>query len=180
MTDSFTHGKSENMFGLFDTDHNGLITQEDFRQRADAIIQQFPQADPQKAQAVRRQYDGWWQELADAADSDHDGRITRDEFAAVLDGATVKDVVGTIGREVAEFALADSDDDGYINQQEIVPLLKAYGLKPNQAGTVMEILDKDHDGRISSQEYASMQRECYVSGDHKAPGVAVYEALSGA
>ncbi|MEE1751931.1 EF-hand domain-containing protein [Streptomyces sp. SP18CS02] len=178
MTVSPLQDRSQSMFDLYDTDGNGRITLEDFQQRAARIVDQFPQAAPHKAQAVRQQYAELWQELAEAADSDGDGQVTREEFVAVLDAATTENVAASVGHDMAEFNLADADDDGYIGQQEIVSLLKAYGVSAQGAEAVLAIVDTDGDGRISGQEFAALQRECYVATDPNAPGSEVFSRLS--
>lgn len=174
---NFIQDKPALMFRLFDTDKDGAITVADFHQRADQIIRQFPGADPGKTTMVRDQYDHLWHELAGAADTDGDGRISQKEFEAVMTGASPQQAAGVLGDRLGEFVLADQNDDGYLDREEITQLLKGYGVAPHQVDSVMKILDKDGDGRISHQEYRSMLAEAYVAEDPHAPGVAIFEQI---
>ncbi|MFF7251139.1 EF-hand domain-containing protein [Embleya sp. NPDC008237] len=175
---AFIQEKPRHMFALFDVDGNGVVTADDFRERADRIVEQFPDADPQKVQAVRRQYADLWQELAEAADADGDGKVTESEFTAVLESASPQAAAATIGRHMAEFTLADTNGDGHLDRREIVPLLKGYGVQASRVDTVMSVLDKDGDGRISGDEYAAMLRDVYVGTEPSAPGVDLFGRLS--
>ncbi|MFE2873191.1 EF-hand domain-containing protein, partial [Embleya sp. NPDC059259] len=172
MQSTLIDDKPRHMFALFDTDRNGVITAEDFQQHAERIVGQFPDADPQKIQEVRRQYAELWKELAEAADADRNGQVDEAEFAVLLQGSNQKEAARTVGRRMAEFTLADTNGDGYLDRQEIIPLLKGYGVQGSRVDTVMEILDKDGDGRISSEEYAVMLRDVYMGTDPSSPGVA--------
>ncbi|NUP32422.1 MAG: hypothetical protein HOU01_11965 [Streptomycetaceae bacterium] len=177
---NFIQDKPALMFRLFDTDKDGAITVADFHQRADQIIRQFPGADAEKTNLVRDQYDRLWNELSDAADTDGDGRITEKEFAAVMVSATPQQASAMLGDRLGEFVLADQNGDGYLDRQEITQLLKGYGVEPRQVDTVMQILDRDGDGRISMPEYRSMLAEAYVAEDPSAPGVAIFEQIHSA
>lgn len=177
---NFIQDKPALMFRLFDTDKDGAITMADFHQRADQIIRQFPGADPGKTNLVRGQYEHLWNELAEAADTDGDGRISQKEFEAVMVGASPQQAASVLGNRLGEFILADQNGDGYLDRQEITQLLKGYGVEPHQVDNVMQILDRDGDGRISHDEYRSMLAEAYVAEDPQAPGVAVFEQIHNA
>ena len=168
--------KSRNIFDLYDTDGDGVITWEDFSQRANRIVSQFGQAAPKKAQAVKEQYAHLWEELAAEADTDQDGQVTKEEFAAVL-AAADPDAAAAATGDLAEFSLADTDDDGYLNLQETTRLLQGYGISASQADQLAAAVDKDGDGRISHQDYQSTLHEFYTTTDPDSAVVGLYARI---
>jgi Ca2+-binding EF-hand superfamily protein len=177
MAASVIEAKSRSVFELFDTDQDGLITQDDFIKRANQVIGQFP--DGPSVKSVLDQYTRAWRELAAAADTDQDGQVTRQEFAQVLATADPQGVARAIGGSMAEFSLADGDGDGYVDGTEFARLLRGYDVSPSEASTIFGQLDTDGDGRISRQEYWDAMEEFFAGDDPGSPIVALYARLSG-
>lgn len=178
MVANIIKAKSQNMFDLYDADGDGVITVNDFQHLADQFVSQFRDAEPGKIQAVRDQYTRLWEELAQEADTDKDGQVTRQEFASVLSGATAKSFDATVGGQMAEFEPADTDGDGYLDRQELTRLMKGYGVEAAEVGPIMTILDKNGDGRISRQEYYKAVRDFYTGTDAKSPVATAFATIS--
>jgi Ca2+-binding EF-hand superfamily protein len=167
MATNIVDAKAKSVFALFDTNGDGSITQDDFVQRANQIRDAFPN---NKGNVdVVGQYKNAWSELASVADANHDGKVTREEFDAVLATAGQGSVARALGGGLAEFSLADGDGDGYITRSEFATLLQAYNQSEQDAGAIFDELDRDGDGRVSRQEYTGALEEFFIGSDPSSP-----------
>ncbi|MFJ8086268.1 EF-hand domain-containing protein [Streptomyces sp. NPDC096205] len=125
MDNNFFQCKTGMHFDSFDVD--GVITREDFEQLAQRFLTGI--GFTRESSQGRSILDGagqFWDNLAQAADGDQDGRITRQEFSkAVTDGP-----------------LGSPDDF-------------AKAVRP-WAEAVVQAADVDGDGRLSTEEYRRM------------------------
>jgi len=80
-------------------------------------------------------------------DTDHDDKVSSQEFAAAI-GESDED--GSDTSEVSQFAGADSDGSGFLEEEEMQKLLSQIGMQ----GFDWKIMDTDHDGKISESEFA--------------------------
>ncbi|GAB2798648.1 calcium binding protein CalD [Streptomyces chlorus] len=162
--------KARGWFDMADADKNGVITVDDFSLMADRIVREFPHADPKKIAAVKEAFADDWRRLAERADTNMDGQITREEFEAAVKAATPDDYSKATKRQVAEFEIADVDGDGVLSHHELARLLKAEGLDETSAFSVAAILDTDGDGVISKEEWEAASRK-YFTGDDPFAGL---------
>ncbi|MGA4840994.1 EF-hand domain-containing protein [Streptomyces sp. G45] len=157
--------RSEFWFAKLDRDGDGSITAEDFTQLSDHITSSFPQADPEKVQAVKQAYASLWDDLAAAADSDNDGRVTQDEFRASLENTPRVGFERAAKRAALEFSLADADGDGYLDTHEFTKMIQLYGHTGDVPQQVLSLIDTDNDGRVSIDEWQKAVLEHLVGRD---------------
>jgi hypothetical protein len=118
----------------------------------------------------------WWDELRRDLDIDNDGQVTMAEFAAVYKGDRgdpqeyVSKHVGPVARAVAE--MLDTDNDGYIVQDEYLTLLAAI-TDPQTALAGFRQLDTDGDGRVSVAELQAGIQQVVLSNDPSEPGTSM-------
>ena len=94
--------------------------------------------------------------MFDRADLNHDGVVTRAEFAA---------------SRTARFQALDRNHDGYLTREDVPPM--AVLLRPD-AAKMMDALapfDTDHDGRISLAEFVAGSMRLFDQADANHNGV---------
>ncbi|MFJ8695005.1 EF-hand domain-containing protein [Streptomyces roseolilacinus] len=171
--------KSQRVFDAIDEDSNGVISADDFERIAERLVQAFDESSPAAAK-VHNTYSKCWQRLAELADSDSDGQVTRQEFEKVFAGARQNDFMRAIDEALeAEFALADTDGDGVLDRDEVSRMLHAYGVSQPDLKQAVRGLDQDGDGRVSREEYRSAMREYYLSDDADAPSTPIFGRIRG-
>ncbi|MFI7383373.1 EF-hand domain-containing protein [Streptomyces sp. NPDC049813] len=143
-------------FAGFDQDGNGYIDREDFYVAAKALLAEFSTtARCDKGQALFAGAEAFWQGMAGIADVDGDQRVTRGEFVtgAVKRLRDSPERFAEIARPFLRGALAVAGaDDAGIGAPEARRVLKALGVEDGLAGTAVDALDADGDGRISEEE----------------------------
>lgn len=170
----------ERTFNHLDHDGDGAITSADFEQAARAVAQGF-ELDPSsdKARKLKEGYARAWQLLRQQADVDADGRITLEEFGqATRNLASDRSFADNIAAvSEAEFAAADSDNDGELSRAEFSRLIRAFGHVEGDIDQAFARLDKDGDGRVTRAEYTAAWQECLATGDPNAVGGQVLAQL---
>jgi Ca2+-binding EF-hand superfamily protein len=104
----------------------------------------------------------------DAADANHDGKLSRDEWSDFLvnevfnsrdanhDGKlTEEEWTGGDPKRLADFKKRDLNHDGVVTKEEAI----AYGRKHGTANKLFDEADKNHDGYLSREEV----KEYYAS-----------------
>ncbi len=171
--------KSHRVFDAIDEDGNGVIAADDFERIAERLIRSFDETSPAAAK-VRSTYTKCWQRLAELADSDGDGQVTRQEFETVFAGAQQNRFMQVIDEALdAEFDLADTDGDGGLDRDEVARMLTAYGVPQSELNQAIAGLDQDGDGRVSRAEYRTAMREYYLSDDPAAPSTPIFGRVRG-
>ncbi|MCX2928074.1 EF-hand domain-containing protein [Streptomyces sp. NEAU-W12] len=171
--------KSHRVFDAIDEDGNGVIAADDFERIAERLIRSFDEASP-AASKVRSTYTKCWQRLAELADSDGDGQVTKQEFETAFAGARQNKFMQVIDQALdAEFDLADTDGDGVLNRDEIGRMLSAYGVPQPELDQAVAGLDQDGDGQVSRSEYRTAMREYYLSDDPAAPSAPIFGRIRG-
>ncbi|SHF81842.1 EF-hand domain-containing protein [Streptoalloteichus hindustanus] len=161
------------LFDQIDTDSDGAIVRSDLEQMANSLAHTFGQtASTPKARDVRDHYSRTWELLCEDLGVDAGGEIAREEFGEAMANLSTQDGFLAHVRAVAaaEFALADPDDDGVLAKEDFVRLIEAFGPSGEDAKAAFTRLDRDGDGRIRREEYASARQEYLTSGDPDAPG----------
>jgi Ca2+-binding EF-hand superfamily protein len=162
--------KLARMFALYDRDGDGLIEQADYERVADGFARTTgTPAGTEKYETLRTTYLGFWAQLAQAADHDHDGRVTLDEYASTYSR------IGAMGPAIIAIAdtiirLTDRDGDGKISREEFSANLQAYDVSAADAGAAFGHLDRDGDGYLVREELLEDVEEFYTSDDPAAPG----------
>jgi hypothetical protein len=164
------------VFNRLDANGNGVVTKADFDAIAQQICAQFGiTADSEAGQSIGESFQSWWEQLRRDLDTDHDDRITLEEFAsAYKDGDPAEYFAEKLGRTAATVAEAvDSDDDGFITKDEYVSLLSVAITDQQAILAGFHQLDTDGDGRISRAEFEAGVAAVMLSDDPATPGTAM-------
>ena len=84
------------------------------------------------------------------ADTNHDGRISRDEFLA--------------GRE-ARFARVDRNGDGFISDDDLPPFVRSHAGMMQKAHALEQAADLDGDDRVSRAEFQQAGERLFATAD---------------
>ena len=140
--------KIEIRFKRFDTDGNGVLTEDDYVGLAQRLVDALRRRRRlPKGQAVIDGYRGLWAAHARDMDTDQDGQITCEEFHLAI----ARNVVGRNGVEEtvvplmrAVLELCDEDGSATLDQAEFARLMGAFGVPRGRLG---RDLRQDRPGR---------------------------------
>ncbi|MFE7117157.1 EF-hand domain-containing protein [Streptomyces sp. NPDC057654] len=173
MTEDVKAQKFSTLFRWFDRNGDGQLTHDDLQTMTELFAGLAREGDEENAAAMRAAFGTWWQLLLTHGDSDGNGRISVEEFIAVME-ANVTDP-----RHFEEAVLAivdalmralDINQDGVLSQAEYVRMYDVLGIPPVHSEAAFRLLDQDGDGSLSHAEFRSAITEFYLSDDPKAPG----------
>lgn len=106
--------------------------------------------------------DAW----TDAIDSNDDGLVGFDEFAASFAGEAAEAGVGSL-TAVARFNVADKNDDKWLSEVEVTryrnPLWEGGSMGRWAVSTYLLELDSDENGVLSQEEYVSVGHGAFVN-----------------
>ncbi|RJQ69456.1 calcium-binding protein [Pseudonocardiaceae bacterium YIM PH 21723] len=174
-TTTLLEKKLHRRFDTWDIDGNGYLEVVDFIERARLVAAAagvpFDSADHRD---LHRRFLALWRLLAEFADADQDGRITRAEFCTaftslVTRGAAEFDHVYRPLIQGSVDAL-DTDGDGRLNRTEWRRWYVAFLRLPlHLAETVFQALDRDSDGYLTVAEILYAVRDYYFNDDADSP-----------
>ncbi|WP_328876837.1 EF-hand domain-containing protein [Streptomyces sp. NBC_00299] len=155
-------------FDTLDVTGDDHIDQDDFRVRVDRLRTLRPDMDEKLACELRDTFDAWWEIIRRAADSDGDGRVTREEFTAAIDAGLEEDPayidqMVRVAQAVAD--AADRDGDGMLDRSELDLIYKAFDVDVDFSEETFRRLDRDGDGLFSTTEWAQTVRDMFSSTD---------------
>ena len=156
------------------------LTRECFTNHTRALAGLRGQApDSPAVAALEDELGSTWDQLAAIADTDHDGRISRDEWRAAAQGITAsleEALAAGVPWPFEEwvdllYRVIDADDDGRITQQEYGDWLAALDLA---ADTDIEAafrgFDKNEDGFLSVEEFRESYHQFWTEFVPTVPG----------
>lgn len=173
MSDSTKTRKFTVLFGWFDQNQDGYLSQDDFQQMA-GLFTSLPGGDaPENAKALQEAFEMWWNLLLTSGDVNADGRIGQDEFITVMKASVT--APENFERAVIRIAdafmrIVDTNDDGSLDFDEYVRMYDGLGIDPTHSSDAFHRLDRDGDGKISHEEFRAAITEFYLSDDEDAPG----------
>ncbi|AJF65993.1 EF-hand domain-containing protein [Streptomyces vietnamensis] len=166
--------KYQRVFQHLDADGNGYIEQSDFASFVDRLAKEYklPKKD-QKVRAITAAFDMLWNELVRHADTNHDNRISEEEYIASV-RLTVDDTTrfnATDALANALFDIMDVNGDGQISKDEFIRLQQnVWGISAPDAIDTFIALDTDGDGGLSRQECVKGCRQYFNSNSLDEPG----------
>ncbi|WP_219470689.1 EF-hand domain-containing protein [Nonomuraea rhizosphaerae] len=155
-------------FELLDANGDGRLQADDFRLLVDRVADALTvDGESAKVRALAHGCRVYWDGLAGTADSDRDNTVTFDEYVAALPDA---DHFDSYGRPYARAlaALADRDDDGYIEQGDFLATMTAIGFSRSRAVELFAALSRDD--RVATAVWETAIRDYYVNASADIPG----------
>ncbi|MCX5205672.1 EF-hand domain-containing protein [Streptomyces sp. NBC_00237] len=174
--------KYDLIFDRLDADGSGVLEFADCERMGEEVIRSgHVPADSAKATALFSAYREGWDRLVAAADADGDGRITREEFrAAMTDTLGRREQVVSGCRAVldAEFSAIDKDDDGLVPVADFQRYLEALGSSPEEAAATCSLMDANHDGQVSRNEFHAGWEQYLLSDELSEAGSSFLGSLA--
>lgn len=166
--------KVSQVFPAMDANGDGLLEQSDF----EALTARWTanrglaadSADRIRLTAIMM---GWWDTLLAASDLDRDNKVTLDEVLHVVDQlpSQLNAVTATAS---TMFDAIDENGDGAISAAEYRQLVETWNGKPVDTDEVFPLLDSDHDGSLSREEFIELWAEFWAGDNPEAPGTFVF------
>jgi juvenile hormone diol kinase len=173
MLTEFQKRKIANLFAIHDLNHDGALERSDYVEYVTRISAESGLGPGSaKYEELLSRFLGFWDMLRQAADQNHDNRVTKREwfalFEQLLASPAAVDKMRPIGEAV--FAMLDRNGDGNITLDEYKWLYSSGALDPRLAADSFKRLDTDRDGRITPSELSMRLFEFFMSDDPNAPG----------
>ncbi|MFC5834560.1 EF-hand domain-containing protein [Nonomuraea insulae] len=155
-------------FSLLDAAKTGHLRPEDFDRLAERVSNALGvEHDSDKARALVDGCRTYWKGLADTSGSEQDSVVTFEQFAAAAPDADHFDVYGQPYAN-ALAALADRDDDGFIEPADFLACLTAIGFGLPQVKQLFARLSRN--GRIATGDWQTAIKDYYVNASADTPG----------
>ncbi len=179
---AFQKQKLARMFEVLDADGDGYIASLDYTRRVEAVacVEAWADDAPEYDRNLRFAQLSW-DALAESADADGDGRVSRAEFMRwaeiFLDD---RDAVRAYARGDVQllFDTVDTDGDGRITEDEYRRFLEICGVDTSAAHAFFAYADLDENGRIGRDEMSHAFEEFLLSTDPKAAGNFLFGPLA--
>jgi Ca2+-binding EF-hand superfamily protein len=167
MASDFQHDKVARVFASMDTDGDGYLTEGDFRALTSRWITLRGGGDQTRLTEVMM---GWWGTLRDAAGT---GQVAIGDVLAVVDELTRMPEAVT-GTAEAMFEAVDENSDGRISPAEYHQLIEAWNGHDSDTAEAFALLDLNHDGYLSREEFTEHWTEFWAGDNPAAPGSWVF------
>jgi Ca2+-binding EF-hand superfamily protein len=149
------------VFTLFDADGNGVLEADDFDLMSSRVAAAVPGADEARKQAMQAGFTRYWNTLAGELDSNHDGRITYDEYQACV--LSPERFSGAIDEFAAGFAgLGDLDGSGTVTRAVFTGMLRGVGFDLPNIQALFEALGPDDADRVRVDVWETEIRNFYA------------------
>jgi Ca2+-binding EF-hand superfamily protein len=151
------------IFTMFDVDNSGDLRSNDFELMANNAVGAVPDADDAAKNRVLVGFNKYWTTLAAVLDTNQNGRITFDEYAAAVLSPERFDVART---ELAESlaALGDPDGDGFIDRPVFVALITAMGFELPEVHAIFDAFEPTDSDQIRAGVLVAGIKEYYRTG----------------
>ncbi|MGW4795769.1 EF-hand domain-containing protein [Nonomuraea sp. NPDC004297] len=155
-------------FALLDVTGDGQLRAEDFDRLAERVINALGMdRNSDKAHALVTGCRTYWQGLAGATDEEQGGAVTFDAYSATTPDSDHFDVYGQPYAR-ALVALADRNDDGYVEPADFLACMSAIGFDLQRVKELFNILSRK--GRIATGDWQKAIKDYYVNDSPDVPG----------
>ncbi|GAU70643.1 hypothetical protein SSP35_21_00370 [Streptomyces sp. NBRC 110611] len=165
----------ELVFSLFDADGNGVLESKDFELMGERVIAAVPDAGDDAKSRMFDAFRGYWETLVRELDANSDGRISPEEFTAiVLDPQRFDATVDEFADALA--AMGDPDGDGFVERSHFTALMTAIGFQRPNIDALFDAFEPVDGDRIPVITWADGIRDYYrpekagIPGDHLTTG----------
>jgi Ca2+-binding EF-hand superfamily protein len=168
------------LFNAYDANRDGYIAGEDMSAYAHKLAATRGYApDAPAMKDLLDELESEWQMVATAADTDHDGRVNRDEFVGFAEAmrATLQYAVNANAPWPLDpwvnrlHKVLDSDGDGRITLEEYRECMTAVGIAGEMdVEGAFNGFDKSEDGYLSRDEFAEVSRQFWLDANPDTPG----------
>ncbi|MET9535530.1 EF-hand domain-containing protein [Streptomyces sp. NPDC006649] len=135
------------VFTLFDADGSGVLESDDFNLMSSRVATALPGADTARKQAMRAAFTRYWTTLAGELDTNHDGRITYDEYQACV--LSPERFSGAIDEFAAGFArFGDVDGSGTVTRQVFTGMMRGVGFDLPNIHALFDAFEPDDADRV--------------------------------
>ncbi|MFE7528363.1 EF-hand domain-containing protein [Kitasatospora sp. NPDC057542] len=164
-------------FDILDITHDGFISEDDFQTLARNVRGLRDDLDPKTAAKIDKAFADWWKHFQRVADSDGDGKVTREEFLAAIEHGMDQDrdyvdQMVIVPRII--FQTADTDGTGELTHAQMARVYKAIGINAKFSKEMFDRIDLDGNGRISLDEFLQTARDVYLNNDPNAASAVAY------
>lgn len=179
MQNSAFQSRIERLFKMYDANHDGSWTLQDFTDHVDklAVLRGQP-PDAPAYQALRQTLEAWWEQMR-AVDNDNDGRLSQAEVYAFADGlismaqqAVASDAPWPLTPWIDSlYGVIDANSDQRITLQEYRDWLDATGISADMdVESAFRGFDKNHDDSLSRDEFIKVSRQFWTNPSPQTPG----------
>ncbi|MFF7847558.1 EF-hand domain-containing protein [Streptomyces sp. NPDC007910] len=165
------------VFSLFDADGNGFLEPADFELMGNRTVAVLPAADEKAGTRLLRAFRRYGDTLLSELDADGDGRISPEEFTAVvLDPQRFDAAVDEFAEALS--AMGDVHGDGFVARPDFLALMTAIGFDRPNIEALFEAFGPVDGDRVPVATWADGIRDYYrpekagIAGDHLVPGAA--------
>ncbi len=160
------------VFSLFDANGNGHIEADDFDLMTARVVEAAVESDEAAKTAMVAAFRRYWTTLLTELDTDHDGRVSFDEYTAcVLSPERFDATIDEFA--VALSTLGDPDGDGLIERPLFMALMTAIGFDRANIDVLFDAFGPSDDDRITTATWAEGIREYYAPDQADTPGNAL-------
>jgi Ca2+-binding EF-hand superfamily protein len=172
MVSEFQKRKLSLRFYMVDTSKNGIVELSDFEHQGQKVAElRGIQPGSAEYEEIISAYIGIWETYWKGADTDGDNAITVDEYIKFTERAIAAKAEGKVqlvtGKDV--FDTLDINGDGEIDLKEYAIYLKALGRSEEDAKIAFFKIDRDGDGKLSRDEFATAMYDYHTSNDPQDP-----------
>jgi len=174
---TFQENNLGRIFDALDTTADGVLSADDVTAHAEHVASLVvPDAEAERRPDVVAAYQAWWRQIERDADTDHDGRVSRQDFVETTarglrnDPDLLEEAYTPVARTV--FEVLDRDHDGKIDQAGYTGFFAALGIGSEVAGAAFGKIDADGDGRIEYGDFRAAMQDLFTTSDPEAPGAA--------
>lgn len=170
----------DRLFNAYDADRDGFLTKENFMDHAHKLAAIRGQAaDNPKLVKLLEFLEEWWGQLCDNADTNNDGRISREEWHEWANKVAAAMKVAMAGGSSWPFNdyckctydMIDADGDGQITLKEYTEWCMALGIAEDMdVEGVFLGFDRNLDGFLSLEEFTKVTQQFWLNPNENVPG----------